>query len=361
MSLCKCSILTPTANGFCSISVLPSRYSNTSRALCPTASTHTSVSIVYSPPSPVTRTALSAPPPVSTATNLELNLTSPPSLSISRRMPATTSTSLSVPMCGLASTVSSSPPPMSANVLSTVAISVSEMPVASLPSEKVPAPPSPNCTLLSGSSAPPSANALTLASRFSTLSPRSSTIGLNPAYASVSAQNSPAGPLPTTTGRKNSLGGVISRAISRKVFVLLCSGKPRFFALFSSLGDSVAPIVATYLRSGLRRQSRDNLSNSTPLMSDGLRCSASAALRASNASSKSRGSVTPLSAIILPLLSTARTPPRSPTPIAGCSRRSRRPRRAPRRSRKVRGPSLTSSSRDRSRPNQVRRRRPAPV
>ena len=73
--------------------------------------------------------------------------------------------------------------------------------VLSLPSEKVPAPPSPNWTLDSGSSAPPARKASTSRSLASTSLPRSSTMGRAPARASTSAANIPAGPKPAITGR----------------------------------------------------------------------------------------------------------------------------------------------------------------
>ena len=64
------------------------------------------------------------------------------------------------------------------------------VPVVNFPSEKVPAPPSPNCTLEAGSSAPPAQKPSTLAVRASTM----------PFRARNRAANSPAGPIPTTTG-----------------------------------------------------------------------------------------------------------------------------------------------------------------
>ena len=66
----------------------------------------------------------------------------------------------------------------------------------------MPAPPSPNCTLERAFSAPPFQNASTSARRDSASRPRSSNSGKTPARASVSAANRPAGPQPTTTGRK---------------------------------------------------------------------------------------------------------------------------------------------------------------
>ena len=78
------------------------------------------------------------------------------------------------------------------------------MPVISLPSENVPAPPSPNCTFVSGASSPVAQNFCTAFCRSCTAAPRSSTIGRSPASARHSAAIIPAGPEPATTGRKPS-------------------------------------------------------------------------------------------------------------------------------------------------------------
>ena len=77
------------------------------------------------------------------------------------------------------------------------------MPVPSLPSEKVPAPPSPNWTLHSGSSSPPARKASTFFFRVSASAPRSRTMGRSPAMLSTSAANIPPGPKPATTGRSS--------------------------------------------------------------------------------------------------------------------------------------------------------------
>lgn len=76
------------------------------------------------------------------------------------------------------------------------------MPVLSLPSENVPAPPSPNCTLERAFSAPPFQNASTSARRDSASRPRSSNSGKTPARASVSAANRPRRPAADHDGRK---------------------------------------------------------------------------------------------------------------------------------------------------------------
>lgn len=78
------------------------------------------------------------------------------------------------------------------------------VPVFSLPSENVPAPPSPNCTLHSLSSARSCQKRCTAFCRSSTAPPRSTTIGRSPARASRRPANIPAGPKPTTTGRSGS-------------------------------------------------------------------------------------------------------------------------------------------------------------
>lgn len=90
------------------------------------------------------------------------------------------------------------------------------MPVINLPSEKVPAPPSPNCTFESGLSFPVFQNKFTSFCRSGTGFPLSSIIGLKPASARIKAANIPAGPLPTTTGRSltaSSLGTVSGASI----------------------------------------------------------------------------------------------------------------------------------------------------
>ena len=71
----------------------------------------------------------------------------------------------------------------------------------SLPSEKVPAPPSPNCTLLSGFNTDLRHSPQVSWVRCLTACPRSMTIGFKPICAKTSAANMPQGPKPTTTGR----------------------------------------------------------------------------------------------------------------------------------------------------------------
>ena len=74
----------------------------------------------------------------------------------------------------------SSGAPAAARDSSTVPMRGSWVPVVSLPSEKVPAPPSPNCTLHSGSSSPEAQKRSTASARSSTGRPRSSTRGGTP-------------------------------------------------------------------------------------------------------------------------------------------------------------------------------------
>ena len=80
-------------------------------------------------------------------------------------------------------------------------IRASLIPVVSLPSLKVPAPPSPNCTLDCSFSVPSRQKRSTDAVLASTSCPRSSTSGRSPACAKISAANIPAGPKPTMIGR----------------------------------------------------------------------------------------------------------------------------------------------------------------
>ena len=80
----------------------------------------------------------------------------------------------------------------------------------SLPSEKVPAPPSPNCTLDSGFSTERRHKPQVSLVRSRTTLPRSRMIGRNPICARISAANSPHGPAPITTGRLARLAGALA-------------------------------------------------------------------------------------------------------------------------------------------------------
>ena len=128
--------------------------------------------------------------------------TSPPRDLISSLIPATTFLKRSVPICGLFSYKISSGAPCSTKVSKTNLFlpNLSFTKVFNFPSENVPAPPSPNCTLDSEFSSPLSQKCSTSFIRFVTSFPRSKTIGCNPALASISAANRPAGPIPITTG-----------------------------------------------------------------------------------------------------------------------------------------------------------------
>ena len=72
--------------------------------------------------------------------------------------------------------------------------------VVSLPSEKVPAPPSPNCTLDIVFNIPSFLNSSTSFERSSTFLPCSIIIGFTPFSTIERAQNNPAGPAPIITG-----------------------------------------------------------------------------------------------------------------------------------------------------------------
>ena len=107
---------------------------------------------------------------------------------------------MSVPTWGLWEYNISSGEPKLTNSSNTFLHLISFILVVSFPSEKVPAPPSPNCTFELF------LNFLLFQKSFisfvllSTSSPLSSIIGLNPLWASTKAANKPAGPLPTITG-----------------------------------------------------------------------------------------------------------------------------------------------------------------
>ncbi len=140
--------------------------------------------------------------------------TSPPRRRISFLIFLMTSLRRSVPMCGLFSHRISSGAPNSTKVFNTnVFLPVASFTaVFSFPSEKVPAPPSPNWILLRSSSCPVCQNVSTISCLRSTSMPLSKRIGAKPVLARESAQKSPAGPMPITTGR--CLNGIVP----------LCSG-----------------------------------------------------------------------------------------------------------------------------------------
>ena len=196
---CGCSIRTPMAKGFCS-KAKPFSYSmvKVSLALCPNASTTSEASRRSFP---LISTPVTMPFSEKISVTLEKKRTSPPKDMIFCRISFTTPRSKSVPMWGLLSYKISFGAPAATNSSSTFRHLGSLMRVVSFPSENVPAPPSPNWTLLSTSSTPVCQNLSTASFRLSTSPPRSSTMGFKPICAKRSAANIPAGPKPTTTGR----------------------------------------------------------------------------------------------------------------------------------------------------------------
>ena len=125
----------------------------------------------------VVRTAVSRPFFASNPVRAVSKSTRPPSASISARMEAMTPRKRSVPTWGFCCQAISAGAPWASRVSVTKPHSSSPMRVVSLPSEKVPAPPSPNWMLAFGSSAPAAKKRSTAATRFSRAGPRSSTSG----------------------------------------------------------------------------------------------------------------------------------------------------------------------------------------
>ena len=127
------------------------------------------------------------------------NLTVPPNLIISLRRFFTTSRRLSVPTCGVPLQAIFSGAPA---LISSVKIYLergSFMRVYNFPSEKVPAPPSPNWMFDFGLKVLFWENASTSLILASTSLPLSIRSGLSPALANRRVANRPHGPLPTTT------------------------------------------------------------------------------------------------------------------------------------------------------------------
>ena len=182
-----------------------------SRALWPSASTTWSARS-SSPSARVTprrwRTP-SASISTSTSSTRLPKRTSPPSDSMVARMCSTIDTSRKVPMCGLLTYRISSGAPAATNSSSTLRpwCCLSLIWLYSLPSENVPAPPSPNCTLDSGSSTLRRHRPKVSTVRSRTALPRSRMIGLKPICASTSPANRPQGPMPTTSGRSGNRAG----------------------------------------------------------------------------------------------------------------------------------------------------------
>ena len=108
---------------------------------------------------------------------------------------------LSVPICGFDVYKISSGAPNLTNVSKTVLQYTEFIPVVSLPSEKVPAPPSPNWIFEFGFKIPVLIKLLISFWRSSTDFPCSTIIGKSPFSTKVIAANKPAGPAPIITGR----------------------------------------------------------------------------------------------------------------------------------------------------------------
>ena len=107
----------------------------------------------------------------------ELKCISPPSEIIFLRIFFTTVRNISVPICGLCKYFISAGAPASTKASNTSLILLSFIRVVNFPSEKVPAPPSPNCTLEFFLSAPPCQKSSISRWRVSTSAPRSKIIG----------------------------------------------------------------------------------------------------------------------------------------------------------------------------------------
>ena len=146
---------TPTAKGFCSMGSPRCRSMVTvSRALCPMAKMAWRQGISLSTPPLTVRSAVSAPFRITQSVTVVNNRTSPPRSSISCRSRRTACRSRSVPMWGFACHRMAWGAPAAAKLASTSRLRGSLMPELSLPSEKAPAPPSPNWTLFWVSSTP---------------------------------------------------------------------------------------------------------------------------------------------------------------------------------------------------------------
>ena len=191
----------PIENGLASMNTPRScNTAKVSRALWPSASTTWSA-VICSPLASVTPRM--SPASICTSVTRCSKRTSPPSAMISARIFSTTPTSLKVPMCGLATKRISSGAPAFTNSFKTLRVRCrgSLIWLHSLPSENVPAPPSPNCTFDSGLSTFLRHRPQVSLVRSRTSLPRSSTIGRKPICARIKAAKMPHGPKPTTSGR----------------------------------------------------------------------------------------------------------------------------------------------------------------
>ena len=181
MTAWSCSIRTPIANGFAVISTLRlCSISYVSRALWPTPESTTVVSIRSSP---LTSTPMMRSFSINKSVTLAPNLTSPPHSIMRSRIAFTMVRNLSVPTWGLCLYKISSGAPNSTKYLEISCNLGWVTRVVNLPSEKVPAPPSPNCTFDSGLNTPSFQNVSTSWLRVSTSWPRSRTIGRYPSRA----------------------------------------------------------------------------------------------------------------------------------------------------------------------------------
>ncbi len=196
---CKCSILAPTAKGFASIERFISLIIlKVSLAEWPIARIILSQKISFSWPLLVAIIDL-------TLLSLRLillkqvpNNTLPPSALISSLIFLIVGFNLSVPMWGFALYIMSLGAPWLTNSSNNFLTLLSLVPVVNLPSEKAPAPPSPNCTLELVFNLPPFQNVSTSFVLVSMSIPLSIKVTLAPDLASIKLANNPAGPAPTT-------------------------------------------------------------------------------------------------------------------------------------------------------------------
>ena len=201
---------TPMANALRS-SATPRclRRAKTSRAEWPQARMTARAGMCTARPSWVTVTPRTAPRASSSmSVTCVRKRTSPPHERMRATMLVTTSGRTSEPMCGLASQRMSRGEPASTSVRRTRRCRGFLVPVLSLPSENVPAPPSPNWMLDAGSSSPVALKWRTALVRLVASSPCSMRRGARPASARVRAAKSPAHPAPTTMGRSSASGAM---------------------------------------------------------------------------------------------------------------------------------------------------------
>ena len=205
---------------------------------------------------------------------------------------------MSLPTCGLASQSMRRGAPASTKVCRISRWAGLLVPVASLPSEKVPEPPRPNCMLLSGSRMPVALNRSMASVLLREPSPRSTRSGATPASASASAQKSPAHPAPTTTGRSSPSDVVtLGKRVGCSSTTFSCLSTCHLFALPSSALSAFDPPRRTMRAVQLRwtsfflRASTERLRSSREESSLGGKCSMrSTALRTARSSASSEPS-----------------------------------------------------------------------